>query len=149
MSELLPLPVSPERDELFFASVLSGLPVRVAAERASLTLDQAYRRLRRPEFQQRLSEGRAAVTSSLAFRIAELLSEVSSRAISVLDDVQSDPSVAPSVRVAAARAALQTVLKIAELEEARSGLGQRIGELERELAVVGVHPSGAALRGSF
>ena len=112
-------------DEALLTALACGASVEAAAQKAGVSESTAYRRLKEPEFQQRLREVRADMVQ----RTGGMLTAAAGEAVKTLLALQKD-SVPPATRLGAARAVLELGLKVRETAE----LEQRLAALEEQLA---------------
>jgi hypothetical protein len=118
-------------DDALLLALACGSTVENAARKAGVGERTVYRRLKEPDFQQRLREIRADIVQ----RTAGALTAASMEATRTLIDLQN-PETPPAVRLGAARAILELSMKVRESAE----LTERIAVLEERLG----KPNGSA-----
>jgi hypothetical protein len=110
-------------------ALANGSSVPAAAKQCGLSDRSVYRRLRDPEFQQRLN----AVRADLVKRAAGSLSAAGQKAVSTLLDLMK-PAVSPAVRLGAAKAVLEIGVKLREVVEWEGRMTEmeaKMGHFER------------------
>jgi phage terminase small subunit len=107
----------------FVAASLSALTVRDAARLAGVSEPTAWRYLQSPAVRQELAERQDGILGHVARRLASEMG----KALDVLSEVMEDTMAQPAPRVSAARAVLESGLRLAELV----ALSERVAELER------------------
>ena len=105
------------------AAVLSAPTLREAARAAGVSEPTAWRYLRAPAVRQELAARQDGILGHVARRLACEMG----RALDVLSEVMGDTAAHPGARVSAARAVLESGLRLAELVT----LSERVTELER------------------
>ncbi len=108
------------------AAALSAPTLREAAHLAGVSEPTAWRYLRAPAVRQELAARQDDILGHVARRLA---SEMGA-ALDVLSEVMEDTAAHPGARVSAARAILETGLRLAELVT----LSERVAALERIVA---------------
>jgi hypothetical protein len=109
-------------DEAFLSAYVGGATIENAASAAGISRSTAHRRLNDPGFQDRLR----AIRGDLVQRTAGILAAASTMAVKTLLSLQKE-SVAPNVRLGAARAILEIGSKMREAVE----MEERFAVLER------------------
>jgi len=107
----------------FIGQLLSAPTVRRAAEASGVSERTAWRYLRAPAVRHELAERQDGILGQVARR---LTCEMGA-AVDVLSEVMEDTAAHPGARVSAARAVLESGLRLAELVS----LSERVAELER------------------
>ena len=108
------------------AAALSAPTLREAAHLAGVSEPTAWRYLRAPAVRRELAERQDGILAHVARRLA---SEMGT-ALDVLSEVMGDTEVHPGARVSAARAVLESGLRLAELVT----LSERVAALKRIVA---------------
>jgi hypothetical protein len=111
-------------DEALVMALVCGATVENAAHTAGVSVRTAYRRLRNPEFRQRLQQAQGDMVQRTA---AALTAGAMGAVKALLELVQ--PSHQGAVRLGAARAMLDLGLKLREAAD----LGARVAALEERL----------------
>jgi hypothetical protein len=112
-------------DFAIVAALAGGATVVEAAKRAKVAERTVYRRLEDPTFRQHVTDARSEMVSQAVGGLAQAMSAASMTLTLLLA-----PTVAPSVRLGAARAILELGSKLRESEE----LEQRLAVVEEALA---------------
>jgi hypothetical protein len=115
-------PAKRNADEALIAALACGATLENAAKTAGVSARTAHRRMRDPEFKQRLDAFRA----DMVHRIAGMVTAANAQAVKTLIELQ-DPSKPPSVRLGAARALLEFGIKLRDSAE----MEQRLTRLEQ------------------
>jgi len=110
----------------FIGQLLTAPTVRRAAEASGISERTAWRYLRAPAVRHELAERQDGILGHVARRLA---SEMGA-ALDVLSEVMGDTAAHPGARVSAARAVLESGLRLAELVS----LSERVAALERIVA---------------
>jgi phage terminase small subunit len=113
------------RQRKFVAALLAAPTVREAAKVAGICETTSHRYLADPRVRAALAERQDGVLGQVSRRLA---SEMNG-ALDVLAEVMHDAEAPPSARVSAARAVLDSGLKLAELVT----LAERVADIERRL----------------
>ena len=108
-------------DIALIAALAGGATVADAARAADVSERTAFRRLQDPAFQERLREAREGTIRRAVAMLAEMGTEAAATLRALLE-----PTVPPTVRLGAARAALELGARLRENEE----LSRRVAELE-------------------
>ncbi len=108
------------------AAVLSAPTLREAARAAGVSEPTAWRYLRAPAVRQELAARQDGILGHVARRLACSMSA----ALDVLSSIMEDEAANAAPRVSAARAVLESGLRLAELVS----LSERVAELERIMA---------------
>jgi hypothetical protein len=108
-------------DIALIAALAGGATVAEAAKTAGVSERTAFRRLQDPAFQERLREAREGTIRRAVAMLAEMGTEAAATLRALLE-----PTVPPTVRLGAARAALELGARLRESEE----LARRVAELE-------------------
>lgn len=111
-----------QADYLLAASLAAGAREREAAKAGACSERTVRRRLAEPEFRQLVVEARDRICDEVLGRAVSH----ASRAVDVLAEVMDSTESRPAVRVSAARALLDSVLRYREMEE----LVRRIERIE-------------------
>jgi hypothetical protein len=117
----------PEGETLVLA-LACGATVEAAARQANVSDRTVYRRLKSPKFRAQVREAR----SEMVKRAAGMLTAAAGESVRTLLSLQKE-SVAPAVRLGAARAVLELGIKVREMVE----LEARIGALEEQAGLDG------------
>ncbi len=117
-----------KNDDALVLALACGATVEAAARQCDLSERTVYKRLKEPEFQQRVKQ----VRSDMVRRSAGLLSAASGEAVRTLLALMKE-SAPPSVRLGAARAILELGMKIGEL----AALEAEVRELEQQIKALG------------
>ncbi len=107
-------------------AVLSAPTLREAAHLAGVSEASAWRYLQSPAVRQELAERQDGILGHVARRLASEMG----KALDVLSEVMQDEAANPGPRVSAAKAVLESGLRLAELVS----LSERVAELERRQA---------------
>ena len=110
------------RDRILAASLAAGATERAAADAAACSERTVRRRLEDTEFQELLVETRGRICQEVLGRAVSH----ASRAVGVLGEIMDNQEFRPAVRVSAARALLDCVLRFRETDE----LVRRIEHIE-------------------
>jgi hypothetical protein len=110
-------------DDALVLALACGATIESAASKAGVCARTAHRRLKDPEFVKRLDDLRADMLK----RATAMLTAAAMEAVKTLVALQA-ATIAPGVRLGAARATLEMGAKYRETAE----LAQRIAVLERE-----------------
>jgi transposase-like protein len=121
------MPTHPKKkaEEKLLLALACGATVESAARECGVTPRTVYRRLTEPAFRRRLQ----ALRSDMVQRTAGTLTAASSEAVRTLVELLK-PAVAPNTRLGAARAVLESGVKLREIAE----LEERMAALEEQLA---------------
>jgi hypothetical protein len=114
-------PAKRNADEALMAALACGATLENAAKTAGVSARTAHRRMRDPQFKQRLDAFRA----DMVHRTAGMVTAASTQAVKTLIALQ-DPSTPASVRLGAARALLEFGIKLRDSAE----MEQRLARLE-------------------
>jgi hypothetical protein len=112
-------------DHKLLLALACGATVEAAARQAGVSESTVYRRLADPAFQQQLR----ALRADMVQRTAGTLTAAASEAVRTLVELLK-PGVAPATRLGAARAVLESGVKLREIAE----LEVRLAALEQQLA---------------
>jgi len=108
-------------DIALIAALAGGATVAEAAKTAGVSERTAFRRLQDPAFRQRLETARQEMVERASAMLAEMGTQAAATLRALLE-----PTVPPTVRLGAARAALELGARLRENEE----LARRLTELE-------------------
>jgi hypothetical protein len=111
-------------DDRLAVGLASGLTIKAAAEQPGISARTGRHRLEDPDFRRRVSELRRQAVE----RAAGLLADAAARAVDVLKELLEEDS--PGIRLAAARALLENVLRVRETVE----IEERLAALETAAA---------------
>ena len=112
-------------EDALLLALACGATVEAAGRECGLSERTIYRRLREPDFRQRLQDLRADMVQ----RTAGTLTAAATEAVRTLLDLQK-PAAPPPVRLGAAKAILEIGMKVREVAE----LEQRLQALEEQVA---------------
>ena len=112
-------------EDALLLALACGATVEAAGRQCGLSERTIYRRLREPDFRQRLQDLRADMVQ----RTAGTLTAAATEAVRTLLDLQK-PTAPPPVRLGAAKAILEIGMKVREVAE----LEQRLQALEEQVA---------------
>jgi hypothetical protein len=112
-------------DEVLLQALACGATVEAAAAKAGITARTGYRRLKDPDFQQRLRDLRADMVQ----RTAGMITAAGGESVKTLLALH-DPTTPPGVRLGAARATIELGIKLRE----NADLAARVAALEAQLA---------------
>jgi hypothetical protein len=112
-------------EDALLLALACGATVEAAGRQCGLSERTIYRRLREPDFRQRLQDLR----SDMVQRTAGTLTAAATEAVRTLLDLQK-PAAPPPVRLGAAKAILEIGMKVREVAE----LEQRLQALEVQVA---------------
>ena len=112
-------------EDALLLALACGATVEAAGRQCGLSERTIYRRLREPDFRQRLQDLR----SDMVQRTAGTLTAAATEAVRTLLDLQK-PTAPPPVRLGAAKAILEIGMKVREVAE----LEQRLQALEVQVA---------------
>ena len=112
-------------EDALLLALACGATVEAAGRQCGLSERTIYRRLREPDFRQRLQDLRADMVQ----RTAGTLTAAATEAVRTLLDLQK-PAAPPPVRLGAAKAILEIGMKVREVAE----LEQRLQALEEQVA---------------
>lgn len=113
------------RQRRFVGALLAAPSVRAAAEVAGCAESSAWRWLGDAAVRDELARRQDGILGHVARRLASEMGE----ALDVLHSVMCDPEAADAPRVSAARAVLESGLRLAELVT----LAERVADLERRV----------------
>jgi hypothetical protein len=119
----MPHPGRHKADQTLLTVLACGATVENAARSAGVSASTAYRRLKDPEFRQKIKELQAETLQ----RAAAMLTAASMESVKTLIALQA-ANIPPAVRLGAARGVLEFGTKMRETVE----LEQRIAALERQ-----------------
>jgi hypothetical protein len=111
-------------DDRLLQLLACGATVAAAAAQAGVSEATVYRRLNEPAFRRRLQ----ALRSDMVQRTAGTLTAASAEAVRTLVELLK-PAVAPNTRLGAAKAVLESGVKLRELAE----LEERLAALEEQV----------------
>ena len=111
-------------DSALIAALAGGRTVEDAAATAGVGVATVYRRLKEPDFRQRVTAARDELIARAVGKLADATTEATETLRGLLD-----PSTPPSVRLGAARSILEMTMKLREHHDH----AERIAALEREL----------------
>jgi hypothetical protein len=123
-----------QTDEALLASLACGATVEQAARAAGMSPRTAHRRLKDPDFRQRLQDRRAEITQ----RTIGMLTAAGLESVKTLITLQTGTTPA-AVRLGAARSVLELGIKLRENAE----LTERIAALEAQAAGAPPDPAGS------
>ena len=109
----------------FVAALLATPTVRAAAEQAGVSEPTAWRYLADPTVKGELAQRQDGILGHVARRLASEMGE----ALDVLHGIMTDPEANDAPRVSAARAVLESGLRLAELVT----LAERVARLEERI----------------
>jgi hypothetical protein len=112
-------------EDALLLALACGATVEAAGRQCGLSERTIYRRLREPDFRQRLQD----VRNDMVQRTAGTLTAAATEAVRTLLDLQK-PTAPPPVRLGAAKAILEIGMKVREVAE----LEQRLQALEVQVA---------------
>jgi hypothetical protein len=112
-------------DEMLLMALACGATVEAAAQKAGVSRGTANRRLKDPEFRQRLQE----VRTEMVQRTAGMLTAAAGEAVKTLLDLQKG-TVPHASRLGAARSVLEIGIKMRESAD----LAERVAALEAQAA---------------
>jgi len=112
-------------DEVLILALACGTPVEAAALKAGVSERTVYRRLKDPQFSQRIQ----AIRSEMVDRAASMLTAGNLQAVKTLFLLQ-EPTVADPVRLGAAKAVLEYSIRLREI----GILEERLKALELQVA---------------
>ena len=119
--------VLPPKQERFLSAVLAHPTTTAAAVAAGVGLRTATRWLQNPAFQARLREAQAEALGA----VVRALTAAASDAVQTLHDTLCDCTTPAAVKVSAARAVLELLLRLRESLDVE----ERLSELERLMEV--------------
>ena len=111
-------------DQVLLNALACGATLETAAQKAGMSKATAYRRLKEPQFQRQLQQ----TLSDMVKRTAGALTALGLEAVRTLAELLKSPTPA-TVRLGAARAVLETGLKVREVAD----LEPRLAALEEQL----------------